>query len=244
MEATGRAQAEEQAGPLTVQDVRRYFPTEFGLTRTMVAVPEHNVLYVKNPKAGCSTIALWLDRIHTNEHTFRPRNIHVEHRLPGVRELGVERVVQMLAGDAFRFTFVRNPLTRVESAWRDKVVRGKKVRPKLQRTLDLPIDPESPLTFDQFLAAIELQDPVGQNRHWRPQHLNLMHPLVEFDHIGKLEHFDAELAVVRERAGLPDVPWEASNVMPRGGESVNDGRPDLVRRVEAAYATDFELYGY
>jgi len=25
---------------------------------------------------------------------------------------------------------------------------------------------------------------------------------------------------------------------------VYDGRPDLVRRVEAAYATDFELYGY
>jgi hypothetical protein len=81
--------------------------------------------------------------------------------------------------------------------------------------------------------------------HWRPQHVNLMHPLVSYDHVGRLETFAADLEHIRAAAGLPHVPLEVRNTSRQASsDSVFDGRPDLVRRVERIYATDFELYGY
>ncbi len=81
--------------------------------------------------------------------------------------------------------------------------------------------------------------------HWRPQHLNLMHPLVSYDLVGHVETFDRDIATILRQVPLPDVSVESRNVSrskPR--DSVYDGRPDLVRRVQRIYATDFELYGY
>ena len=82
------------------------------------------------------------------------------------------------------------------------------------------------------------------NPHWRPQHLNLMHGLLEYDLVGRVETFDTDLAKVREQTGMPEVPVAVQNVAARRGDSLFDGRPDLLRRVRDIYARDFELYGY
>jgi hypothetical protein len=120
---------------------------------------------------------------------------------------------------------------------------GDQWRIKIRRALGLPKDHDQELTFDQFVAALEAQAPIRMDAHWRPQHLNLMHPLIEYDLVGRLESFDADLARVREATGLPDVPCPNRNRTKRDG-SLFDGRPDLRRRVEQVYARDFELYGY
>jgi hypothetical protein len=154
----------------------------------------------------------------------------------------------MLGGEAYRFTFVRDPLRRLESAYRDKIVRASSSqwRDKIRRSLGLPPGSEEPLDFEQFLDGLEQQDPVAEmDPHWRPQHVNLMHPLIEYDRIGKLENFDADLAKICEDAGIRDVPLERRNVRRTPDhESVYDRRPDLERRVRELFATDFELYGY
>ena len=80
--------------------------------------------------------------------------------------------------------------------------------------------------------------------HWRPQHLNLMHGLVEYDLVGRLENFAGDLARVRELAGLPDVPIEVRNVVAKPSDRLVDGHPGLLRKVRTIYARDFELYGY
>lgn len=224
--------------------LRRRFP-DTNLSNHLRPLPEHGVIYVKNPKAACSTILVWLDRIHTREFDHEFTNVHKPHRLPAVREVGWRRVSRMLSGEAYRFTFVRHPLRRFESAYWDKNVHSVRWRPEVQRALGLPEDEGSSLTFEQFLDAVEQQDPVTEmNGHWKPQHVNLMHPLVSYDRIGRLESFSEDLERVREEAGLPRVPLQVRNVSKHRGESVYDGRPDLVRRVEAIYATDYELYGY
>jgi hypothetical protein len=227
-------------------ELRRFFPGRLRLGYHLFPVPDHRLFYVKNPKAGCSTILVWLDRLHTGEHDFSPTNVHTEHRLPRPREVGWDTVSEMLGGAAYRFSFVRDPRRRFESAYWDKIVRQRQWRPQVQTTLGLPEDPDAGLTFEQFLTAVEQQDPVsGMNPHWRPQHVNLMLPLVTYDHIGRLETFEDDLARIREEAGLPDVPRQVRNAAKlRPAESVYDGRPDLLRRVEAVYATDLELFGY
>lgn len=212
------------------------------------ALPEHGLVYIKNPKAGCSTVLVWLSRLHSGQDDYRPKNVHAEHLLPRPADLGWRRISRMLGGEAYRFTFVRDPLRRVESAYRDKIVRASSSqwRDKIRGSLGLPLGSAEPLSFEQFLAGLEQQDPVTEmDPHWRPQHLNLMHPLIEYDRIGKLENFDADLARIREEAGIRDVPVQKRNVRGTADpDSVYDGRSDRERRVRAIFATDFELYGY
>jgi hypothetical protein len=141
---------------------------------------------------------------------------------------------------------VRDPVRRAESAYLDKVANlGRRPRWRLlvQRTLGLSEDPDHSPTFEQFVAALEAQPPLEQDAHWRPQHLNLMHPLIDYDMVGRLETFDADLARVRELAGLPEVPLQVRNERPPTA-TMFDGRPDLLRRVREVYARDFDLYGY
>lgn len=232
--------------PLTLAALEPYYPNRQALGRHVIAVPSLGCVYIKNAKAGCSTMLLWLDRAHTGEHDFLTNRIHQENRLPKPRDLGWRNVIRMLEGEAFRFTFVRNPLARARSTWYAKMVVQKTVwGPRLQPVLGLPVDPDTALTFEQFVTALEQQDPLTEmDEHWRPQHLNLLHPVVTYDFIGKLESFDADFATLRERAGLPDVPVTIPNSRRSGQPDVYDGRPDLVRRVEAIYATDMELYDY
>lgn len=239
-----------QPGP-TWQEFQSYFPGSLRLANFIRPLPEHGVVYVKNPKAGCSTVLVWLDRIHTGELDHEFTNIHRQHRLPLLREVGRHRLMEMLNGDAYRFSFVRNPVSRFESVYRDKLAspslhRTQAFRRRIQRTLSLPEDPQSAPTFEQFLDAVEQQDPVsGMDPHWRPQHVNLMHPTVQYDRIGRLESFDADLALIREESGLPDVPYRTRNASARSRTpSLLEGRPDLVARVEQVYAQDLELYGY
>ena len=80
--------------------------------------------------------------------------------------------------------------------------------------------------------------------HWRPQHLNLLHGLVDYDFVGRLENFAADLARVRDLAGMSDAPIEVRNAVARPSDGLVDGRPGLQRRLRDIYARDLELYGY
>lgn len=212
----------------------------------ILPLPDRDLIYVKNPKAASSTLVVWLDRLHTGDYSSDLRRMHREHHLPRIEEVGRRQVLKMLSGSAYRFSFVRHPLRRFESVYWDKLVNSRQWRVRAATALGLPVDPDRPVTFEQFLGAVEQQDPVAEmDPHWRPQHVNLLHPLVSYDHIGKLETFVTDFERICDEAGLPQVPVEARSVSPRKSkESVYDGRPDLVRRVETLYARDFELYGY
>jgi hypothetical protein len=235
----------DPAGVVSWPDLRRRFPG-VNLIRGLRPLPEHSLIYVKNPKAGSSTLMVWLDRLHTGELATELVHMHNESRLPSVQDVGRGQVIRMLAGEAYRFSFVRNPVRRFESVYWAKMVRSRKYRLKAAAALGLTADPNVRVSFKQFLGAVEQQDPhTEMDPHWRPQHINLLHPLVTYDHIGHLETFEADLQRICEEAGLPHVPIEAQNASPRRKtDSVYDGRPDLVRRVEHLYEQDFELYGY
>jgi len=225
--------------------MREFFPHR-SLAYHVHALPEHGLVYIKNPKAACSTVLLWLDRLHTGDHSFSPDNIHTDHRLPRVPEVGRHRIARMLSGEGYSFTFVRDPLRRFQSAYLDKITgTPEQWRTQIQTALGQEPDGDRAVSLDEFVAGIEAQDPVGEmDPHWRPQHINVMASLITYDHIGRIETFDADLAVIREGAGLPPVPVEARNVAKRPSAGILADRPDLEERVRAIYAADFETFGY
>jgi len=232
------------SGPVTRTAVERYFPDGRARFR-IVPMPDHGCIYVKNLKAGCSTVTLWLHRIHTGDHEFVPATKrHAEFRVPRPGKVGWDRVVRMLRGEAYRFTFVRDPIRRAESAYVDKILNDDLLRGRLREAAGMPGPPDGPVSIDEFVVALETTDPLAMDAHWRPQYLNLIHPLVEYELIGRLENFKADLARVREATGMPEVPMEVRNRSASSDASVLDGRPDLRTRLETIYARDFELYGY
>ena len=224
--------------------MKRFFPRADLKTR-IVALPELGLVYVKNPKAASSTVMLWLDRLHTGDYTFDTQKAHRDSHLPTADQVGWRVVSDMLGGSAYRFTFVREPLGRFESAYHNKVARLGRWRMKVQALLGLPQDRDAEVSFEQFLTAVEQQDPLDLDLHWRPQHLNLMYPLVSYDLVGHVETFDRDAAEIRRHVDLPDLAMESRNVSrTKPSASVYDGRPDLVRRVRQVFAEDFEIYGY
>lgn len=234
---------EPTTGALTWAQVRGYY-TKARLPQQLLVVPDHRLLYLKNPKAGSSTLVTWLDRLHTGETDALIEHMHRDHRLPQVRDLGRRVVLDMLAGDGVRFSFVRDPVRRLESVHRAKMHQAR-FRRRVAPELGIDPDISQPVPFEQFLEAVEGQDPLTEmDHHWRPQHLNLLHPLVELDFVGRLEDFDRDLARLCELADLPQIPPEIRNAKRPVEGSVYDARPDLRRRVEELYAVDMELYGY
>ena len=214
------------------------------LAHRIEALPDLGLVYVRNPKAASSTLLEWLDWMHTGLEREATRNVRQDNALPKVGDLGWERVMRMVDGEAFRFSFVRDPVTRFESAYRTKILQQRPQRRQVLEILGRAGDAEAEVAFEDFLWAVEQQEPMHMDLHWRPQHLNLMHPLFTFDMLGRVERFDQDVEEITRRLNLPGPPRRSRNVKRKGRPSAYEGRPDLVERVRALYARDLELYGY
>jgi sulfotransferase famil protein len=145
---------------VTQEAIGEFFP-HVSYAHRFLVLPEHRCVYVKNAKAGVSTIGLWMARIHRNEPEFVPdQDTNRSRGVPTASQTGWPRTLRMLEGEGFRFSFVRHPLRRFESAYRDKIagVADDQWRSEIANTLGLRAD--QPVTLEHFVAAVEGQDPL------------------------------------------------------------------------------------
>lgn len=144
-----------------------------------------------------------------------------------------------------RFAFVRNPWSRVLSAYRDKVVNVSNLG-KLRILTRYPgLQPGMPFrAFVDWLASEEGSD-ARADRHWVSQHLLLPHD--GNCTIGRLERMDEDLPRILDDYGVdvPAIPHDNRRkvALPGGGyRGFYDA--DMRRKVAARYARDIDLYGY
>ena len=160
-------------------------------------------VYMKNHKAACTTIIATL-MAHLQVETGDDRDISMEnvHKPPvdlihaGKRTVNLPRALDALnSKDVFRFTVVREPISRTVSAWADKVAADGAKKGKLLQVLGLA--PDANLTLSEFLDAIA-QEPEALNvdRHWRPQSKEISWGLIDYDMVGTVETIDAVLKKV------------------------------------------------
>jgi len=147
--------------------------------------PVSNIVYWQNPKVACSSIkkSLW-----KNETGKEPKNVHrrVESPFPLISESPSKYVGYTL------FSVVRNPYTRVLSAYLDKIGKGsdKHVWHPFCRQFGISEQTtKEKLTFKKFLIMISNVNPNDLDPHIRPQSRNLLSSILSFDHIGYLEEF-------------------------------------------------------
>ncbi|MEM9736342.1 MAG: sulfotransferase family protein, partial [Pseudomonadota bacterium] len=237
------------------------------------------LIYRVVPKAACSTIGQIM--FHADHGRFFEGDIHdakdglwkwngntdTQH----ARDVIVDTV---RAGQAFAFTAVRNPYTRLLSAFFDKICgiqrNGNKYRgdmvPMIEARYGMDIGGGTERAFDQVAAfrkfllfvrdTIKFHQPMHADIHWSDQagHAStLVRNGGRFQHVFAIEAFLEGMAPVVAARPLADAPDLAS--LPRFNESEGHGPKrahpvaefydDLAISIMTdIYARDFEIFGY
>ena len=173
--------------------------------------------------------------------------------------------------DYFKFLFVREPMDRLLSAYRDKLESTyagiynpykewnlhkygtvilqryrKNVAPRILRT-------GRTSTFSEFLRFLkdEMNYNKGIDNHWK-LYEKILNPCgMDFDFVGKKETWDEDLETILPKLfprGTKKSVFPKSNVTPGGKvkpqkyfDSVD---PHLIRLIAEKFKSDFQLYGY
>lgn len=203
------------------------------------------VAYIATPKAASSAIR---NMIRDREAA---RLFPEDRRPPGRLRRQVEKRIKHtvaparaaeLCRDYFVFSIARNPLTRLYSCYRDKVVNAA----ARQRSNTLrPYGIRFGMSFDEFVERVAAIPDRFSDQHFRSQHTFLAHEgRLLVDHLGKLEHFERDWQPLAERFNLT-LPMQRHRV---SGPPVTAAALPMTRRsAEIAierYCTDIELLGY
>ncbi len=204
-------------------------------------LPDHDIAYMPTPKVGCSSLKLLFERIYRDDPHFKVGNVHTNRTVPRPLKVGWDVMHRkMRDGSLYGFGIARDPIKRAVSGYCNKLKM-----PKFQEEFNAILgrdDPQAEVSFDQFIEALERQDPHAMNPHWRPQHSVMMVDVIQYDHIGKLETMDADMAIIKAASKLPNLPVPYKN---KGRKSTTfDVTPAQKARLEQIYAQDFETFGY
>lgn len=223
------------------------------------------------PKCGCSTIAQTLyfmmyghffdGDVHLNKKAYPILDWDNEEHRPEMAALCTNL-------DVFWFSFVRNPFSRVFSAFADKIFgyqpngkrfeSGKYHRILHKRGMHWGPDSDIRKNFKLFVRlcadTVEQAKPVRADVHWIPcaKHLAFTkgrNPSINFKFIGHIETFNDDIRSLFLQCGadpntLPNkIPRENSTSIPNipSSDFFGDEEIDIICRV---YAKDFEIFGY
>jgi hypothetical protein len=182
--------------------------------------------------------------------TRREMFVHARENVPLPSLVDVDDATQkdvLESNDFLRFTIVRNPYTRLVSAWKNKVVP---CEPGCER-LYLEIKGRLPdmhskalIAFDEFVGYLETKcDLSNSDPHWRRQVDHLFLEALNFSHVGKVENMAASLALLQQHLGLPE-PLSAGRNNVSAPVSLATYNQDLADKVYALYRQDFEQLDY
>lgn len=155
-----------------------------------------------------------------------------------------------------KFVFVRDPLSRILSGYKDKfvdhhnVVFSKMARfiIKSYRT-DPGLNTFPNVTFTEFIRYLVDKEGHRSNVHWKPIH-NQNYPCeIEYDVIGRLEDAHEDIPYVLKRLGIYDLtdygkgpPKKPNNDLIK--QYYSQLPVDLLHKLYKLYEPDFLLFGY
>jgi Sulfotransferase family len=199
------------------------------------------VLFVHVPKTGGSTVDAFFDTEVDDTRKVGTLKRHTPYARILRHEPGL--------ADYWSFGFVRNPWARMVSWWSmvklvfDNADAG--VELAIARIERFPNVWRREGEFRDDFSAFVLHGPEKVPRLGRPQVMSLAGPRGRtVDFVGRTESFDRDIAIVRERLGLPPIEVAPRiNRSPHGHYS--EYYDDTTRtRVAELFADDIEAFGY
>jgi hypothetical protein len=140
--------------------------------------------------------------------------------------------------DYFKFAFVRHPLGRFMSAWRNKVVNhnyfgfDSETLSRMQRVEN----------FAAWVATFDLSDLATADHHLALQ--SRLIDLTQIDYLGRLESFDDDFAAVCHEIGVPVSHVEPLNQTRREDDEPEPVSDELRSLVTKIYRRDLQVFGY
>lgn len=185
-----------------LKPVAIFFPGKIEQSNYLVNISErHKFVYVETPKVACSSIKKALQLIEVDGDTTKiPDDVHDRDRSPlaGPATPGIDLEVVLGSSDYFRFSFVRNPFSRVLATYLDKFVQNEFERARLMPVIEYPSN-SGVISFEQFLVAIRRQPDFHKDIHWAPQTYLLAPHRVPYSYIGRFETFGTDWLRVLKR---------------------------------------------
>ncbi|MGC2855119.1 sulfotransferase family 2 domain-containing protein [Novispirillum sp. DQ9] len=225
-----------------------------GLRRVAFTPASGRFVMVVNPKAACSSFkyAVWEAEHRHGLTPFPPpparaRGAIHRREKTALPRTDMARLSGLIGGTPF-YTVVRNPYTRLLSAWLDKIAGDKKEKRGL--LLRMGYTSNRPIPFDAFVEFVAATASSELDPHWAPQAYLTQYRFLPYAGVGAVEDLGRFL-----RHLLARHYGEAAD----GGETIRAYRPHstgasaalgshytprtlaLVRR---RYADDFALFGY
>jgi hypothetical protein len=204
-------------------------------------IDEKKLGYISIPKCASSSI-----RNHLTQ--YQQQNAQITK---GLDQSGLKfcarislfpHQVNQLREDYYLFSFVRNPLTRLYSCYRDKVVNAEK---KKDRCSLSPYGIHFGMSFDAFVTrVVEIPDKYA-DQHFRSACSFLMYKgELVVDFVGKFERFNEDWEVIASQFGLP-APGKTKRVSgPSTGLKDIPISPSVLEMVIERYANDLDAFGY
>ena len=107
---------------------------------------------------------------------------------------------EAMQSDLFKFSFVRNPFSRIVPCYKDKVHRRSSVTKKYFGSL-------RDVSFETFLRRINKIPTRYMERHFKPKHAWLSYRgELQPDYIGKIEHLKEDFQRVKDQCGVDFPP--------------------------------------
>lgn len=221
--------------------------------RNLILSHDKRLLFLRNQKCACTQTTQFLYAYGNGGATYQG-NVHRADKgiYPARYRWSVIKPV-LMAHDAFLFTFVRDPVTRATSAFRnffldqDNIARHKHLGPMKAHGFDPANTPER--NFDVFLDYVTntlAVDPLRCDTHWRLQVDNVAFADLKFDLIGRVETFNADIARVFAAVGRPDFPPADLLAQRHNPSRPSDftATPAQRARIAQIYAADYQAFGY
>ena len=220
------------------------------LDRRAAISRRHDYIYFRIPKAANTSVLahLMCNELQLDDLDDPREQSRYSACYRALGELRAEEV-RHLRQRFFLFTFVRNPYTRIASAYIHKIRGNRRPKKSVLRFYGYSAAQlERPVSFAEFVAYLEAETPARLDPHWAPQVALLPVPLTWLDFVGHQESFESDMQQVLQRIfGTGErLRRVRRHYLESGSGAHLDAlyTPELIERITRLYHDDFMAFGY